>query len=347
MSRFSASRFLLLPVCGAVVLAAVPGLAAAHPARAATVTRPELTMNNDGATVKTSNGQSWALSVSDTSIASTLTVGILRTVSAGGAGAEEHVWYFPTKASSLKFDKSTGIGTVKGGTSTKPVATVDLTFTATSHKAATCTSGSETVYTGTLSGEAEVVTGLTGGGTVGGKSLKFTATGFSPEVLVDSSCVPPTDECVASLDFSSGTTAATPEAAGLSGTVAGKSYDFVTVAQRENLTKPNGAYRVDDGVVDAPPSTYNAKTATLTVKTTSAGMVTGSATLSGGTPKTASFPCSYGGKSYTITATQDTTASYASKSGQAVTAHTSLTGNLVAPNAASGALYVIETVKSA
>ena len=347
MSRYSVSRFILLSACGAVVLAGGPGLATAHPARAATASTSTVTLNNDGAAVTTSNGQSWSLDVSDTSVAGTLTAGIIRTVSAGGAGVEQHVWYFASKASSLTFDTSTGIGTVKGGSATSPVATIDLTFTTTSHKAADCSSGSETVYTGTLSGEAKVVTGLAGGGTVGGTSLKFTATGFSPEVLVDKSCVPVTDDCVASLFFSSGVTAATPEAAGLNGTVSGKKFDFVTVAQKVTLAKPTGAYRVDDGVVDAPPATYNSKTSKLSVTTTSAGMVTGLATLSGGKPQTTSFPCSFGGKNYTVTATQDTTASYASKSGQAITAHTSLTGNLVAPNSTSGPTYVVETVKSA
>jgi hypothetical protein len=348
MSRFLVSSLsaLLVPVCGAVVFAGAVGWTSAPPARAAVATS-ELTLHNDGAAVKTSNGQSWVLTVADTSIASTMTVGIERTVSAGGAGSEGHLWYFASAASSLTFDKSTGTGTVKGGSATSPVATIDLTFTATSHKAADCSSGSETIYTGTLSGEAKVVTGLTGGGTVGGKALKFTVKGSAPEMLVDSSCVPVTDECVATLIFSSGVTAATPEAAGLAGTVAGKKYDFVTVAQRVTLAKPAGAYRVDDGLVDAPPATYNTKTGKLSVTSTSAGMVTGSATLSGGSPQTQSFPCSFGGKSYTVTATSDTTAKYSSPSGEAVTAHTSLTGNLVAPDAATGATYDVETVKSA
>lgn len=117
--------------------------------------------------------------------------------------------------------------------------------------------------------------------------------GSSPEVLVDSACVPVTNECVALTDFASGQTAATPEAAGLSGTVSGKKYDFVTVAQRVHLAKPTGAYRSDDGLVDAAAAVY------------------------------------------------------ASPSGEAVTAHTSLTGNLVAPDAATGALYIVATVKAA
>ena len=82
-------------------------------------------------------------------------------------------------AGRFKFNTSTGVGTVKGGSATVSVATIDLTFKATAHQAGNCSSGSETIYTGTLTGEAELVTGLTGGGTVGGKSAKLT--GGSPK----------------------------------------------------------------------------------------------------------------------------------------------------------------------
>ena len=82
----------------------------------------------------------------------------------------------------------------------------------------------------------------------------------------------------------------------------------------------------------------------LSVSTTSSGIVTGSATLSGGKPKTVSYPCSYGGKSYTLTETDDMTANYASPAGEAITGHTSLTGNLAAPSSAKDATYVVTTV---
>jgi hypothetical protein len=348
MSRFDsrgrwAARALLVSACGVSVCGLTliaSGTALAQTARAASpaaqaATAPAatatVTLGNDGAAVKTSNGQSWTLIVGDSSTADTLTIGIVRTVTAGG--------------SSLAFNKSTGDGTVTGGSTTSPLATVGLTFTATSHKAASCSSGSETIYTGTLSGEAKLVTGLTGGGTVGGSSLTFTAKGSSPEVLVDSGCVPPEDGCTAATLFISGATGATTEAAGFAGTESGKKFNFVSVTRKVTLTSPKGAYRIDtalDLATSAP--SWNPKTDVLSVSTTSSGIVTGSATLSGGKPKTVSYPCSYGGKSYTITETDDMTANYASPAGEAITGHTSLTGNLAAPSSAKDATYVVTTV---
>ena len=342
-----AARALLVPVCGLALLAGAPALAQAGPvvSPAAPAATASVALNHDLAAVKTSNGQSWRLSVADSSTPDTLTIGLVRTVTAGGSGAEEHIWYFDSPASSLAFDKSTGDGTVTGGSATSPLATVDLTFKATSHKAASCSSGSETIYAGTLSGEAKLVTGLTGGGTVGGSSVTFNATGSAPEVLVDSGCVPPTDDCTATTVFSSAVTGAKTEAAGSAGTESGKKFNLVSVARKVTFTSPKGAYRIDAALVtDTSPPSWDPKTDVLSVSTTSSGIVTGSATLSGGKLTTVSYPCSYSGKSYTITETENTTASYASPAGEAITGHTSLTGNLAAPSSVKAATYVVTTV---
>jgi hypothetical protein len=332
---------LLVPVCGFAVLTGAPALASTASARAATA--PTLILNNDGAAVTTSNGQSWVLSVSETTAADTIVAGIQRVVSSGGVGSEGHFWYFTVSASSLTFDQSTGVGTLNGGTKTSPVGSFDLTFKATSHKAATCVSGSETIYTGTLSGEAEIVTGLTGGGTVGGKSVTFTATGSSPQILVDSDCVIAVDECLPETVFSSAVTGAKPEAAGLDATINGVKFVAVTVASKTTLSSPAGAYRVDDAEVDTSAPKWKSKTGVLSVTTTSAGIVTGSATLSGGTVTTESFPCTYKGKSYTMHESDNTTANYTSPSGEDITAHTSLTGNLVAEPTTGVATFVVLT----
>ena len=109
--------------------AELPGLGSAPLATTASVTVAGTT------TVKTANGQSWTLSVGDSNSAGGLIIAIERTVSAGGTGAEEHLWQFKSKASSLTFSKTTGDGTIKGGLSTGKVATVSLTLKSTSHKA--------------------------------------------------------------------------------------------------------------------------------------------------------------------------------------------------------------------
>jgi hypothetical protein len=357
-----AARALLIPLCGYAVLTGVPSLtgtasAATGPATTGPATTgpattgpaaraPDsaiLTLNNAAAPVKTANGQSWGMSVADTDLTDTLTAGLFRTVTAGGTGSEEHEWTFDVPTSALTFDTSTGVGTLKGGSATSPVATIDLNFKATSHKAATCTSGSETVYTGTLSGEAKLVTSLTGGGTVGGASVTFNFKESAPHMLVDSGCVAPLDECLAETSFSSSTTGTKPEAGGLEGTEDGTKVDFVLVARKKTLSSPKGAFRTDDAEIDTSPPSWNAKTGVLSVTTSSAGIVTGSATLSGGTVKTTTFPCTFGGKSYTMHVTQNTTANYSSPAGKAITAHTSLTGKLAAAAAKGTGLIDIVT----
>jgi hypothetical protein len=342
MMRFPAVRLMLLSACGALVLAGLPGLASAATTRAS-----DLTLAEDGATVTTSNGQSWVLTVADSDTTNSLGVGLTRTVTSGGTGFEAHLWNFDSSASTLTFNASTGIGTVKGGSVTSPVATIDLTFTATSHKAADCTSGSETIYSGTLTGEAKLVTGLTGGGTVGGTSLKFDATGSTPQIQVDNGCVaPPTDECTNDIIYASGATETTPVSSGDFGPLDGKAYDEVGVERMTDLAKPAGATRGDLAGVTTPAATWNASTHTLSVTTTSAGIVTGSATLTGGKPSTTTSTCTYAGKKYKISSTLDETATYASPSGKAITAHDSLGGNLVVANDTGHAFYDVGTAKA-
>ena len=91
----------------------------------------------------------------------------------------------------------------------------------------------------------------------------------------------------------------------------------VSVLHQILLNAPSGAYRQDEAVVDTSSPTWNAKTKTMSVTTTSSGIITGSAKLTGGSPKKSSAPCSYAGKKYTVTSTTTETANYTSPAGQA------------------------------
>jgi hypothetical protein len=235
---------------------------------------------------------------------------------------------------------------VTGGSATGKIATINVTFKATSHQAQSCVTGSETIYTGTMSGEAELVTGLSGGGTVGGKSVTFDASGTKPEVTVNSDCVQNTDECTASTLWGSGSSAGQIEAVGLSETASGKSIGVVGVVREVKLSAPKGATRTDlaDAATAAP--SYNSGTKVLSVTTTSSGLITGSATLSGGKVATVSEPCTYKGKRDEVKTTENETANYASPAGKAITAHTALTGNLAVPASIKNALFFISTVTS-
>ena len=288
----------------------------------------------DGADVKTSNGDSWILTLSGSS--SQVTVELGRVASTSPVADEIHGWTLPvTSAGGLKFSAATGTGTIDTGTQTSPYATVDVTFHSKASKvvAGACTSGSETLYTGTLTGSVKLSTGLTGGGTVDATS--FTAKSSDPTVTVYNNCAAPATCLPASTGFDEDPSPlANPSllAEGISGTFSGKSFDLVTVANQTTLSKPKGAYRIDESFVEAKPATYTASTNTLFVTAEAAGgLITGSVTLSGGKKSSVSLPCTQSGKKVDNVLTAYDDASWTSRAGQALTAHNQLAGNLVLP----------------
>ncbi len=320
-------------------------------AMAATAT----TLSLDGATtVKTSNKVSWTMVVGwdreSVTAAPSMNIDLLHTYKTGGAGLEMHDWSFSLSASTLKFNAATGVGTLSTGKQLNPVASATLTFKATSHHNGSCSKGSETIYVGSLSGKVSLVTGLKGGGTVGG-TLSFKL--GKPELTLDHSCtvrVTPVNECTAGIIFASGSSSSTtPMADGYSETASGKAIDYVGVIRSTKLSAPKGAARLDMAEQDAPPATYNSTTKVLSVTTTTAGLIRGSATLSGGSwySYTNPTPCTYGGKSYKITDTGAAYAKYSSPAGKAISAKMAIGAVLSAPKSTKTGFYTITTVKPA
>jgi hypothetical protein len=345
----NARRAVLTPIVAVAVFAGGSVSAVLSAPGVSLATTPStLSLGDAGTSVTTSNGMSWTLAVGWDQVISgetpTMSIILERTVTTGGTGYEIHDWNFQPTASTLKFNATTGVGTLNTGTQTNPVAKVDLAFKATSNKAATCTTGSEKVYSGTLKGKLTLVTGLTGGGTVGGTSLNFTVA--TPEITVDSGCVPPaTNDCLATSAFISSTDLSTPIAGGLWGSFAGQSFASATVETQTTLTAPKGATRLDGAEVDAAAPKYNAKTKVFSVTTSTSGIVTGTATLSGGTVKKVKSTCSFGGKTYKLTETGDQNANYSSPAGKSISADTSLSGTMTVPNATGTGDYDIVTSK--
>lgn len=338
----------LAAVLAVVVAAFVGGGLRSVSAAAAvrtTSSPPTVSLGGDGVATKTSNGMTWLLGVGDSNESGSLSVSLDRIATTGKKGVELHGWDFDNSpASSLTFDTKTGSGTVKGGSYTAPIATVYLTFTATSHKAVTCQEGHETIYSGRLRGTVKLVTGLPGGGTVGGTSLNFDAKGSAPVVEVDSDCVTNANDCTTSEIFSSPSGKDGVAATGFEETIAGKPTTYVGVIRTVRLKAPRLAERLDEALSTPTRGfVWNSRRGVLGVTTTSTGMVTGSATLSGGTQEHFTTSCKYNGKTYKVTAVDDTNAKYSSPRGQAITAHTSLTGALAAPQSGTGD-YFIETV---
>jgi hypothetical protein len=301
----------------------------------------------DGADVKTTNGDSWILTVAGSS--SEVTVELARVASTSPVADELHAWTLPvTTAGGLKFSAATGTGTIDSGSQTSPYATVDVTFHSKASKvvAGACTSGSETEYTGTLTGSLKLSTGLTGGGTVDATS--FTAKSSDPTVTVYNNCAAPEACLPASTGFDEDPKPlANPSllAEGISGTFSSKSYDLVTIANQTTLSKPKGAYRIDESLVEAKPATWTAATKTLFVTAEAAGgLITGSVTVSGGDKSSVSLPCTQNGKKVDNILTGYEDASWTSRAGQALTAHNELGGNLVMPLSDNQATILVTTV---
>jgi hypothetical protein len=330
-------------VSPAALAAATPGVppAAAPVVPASSCPEEDLcstSFQGDAASVKTTNGVSWTLSVSGSS--DEVTVELARKASSSPVAFEIHGWTFPVTSGGLKFSAATGTGTIDPGTQTSPVASVDVTFQSTASKAVAgaCTTGSETKYTGTLTGSVSLVTGITGGGTV--SSSSFTASSSHPTVTVYKDCVTPGKCLPSSQGFDDDPSPlANPNlaASGITGKFSGKSEDQVMIADETTLSETTGADRIDESLVQAAPATWTASTKTLVVTTEPSGLITGSVTISGGKKSSTSLPCTKAGKSVENVLTFYDGASWTSEAGGALTAHEKLGGNLVMPLANSKA----------
>jgi hypothetical protein len=314
----------------------------ATPKAATTTTTTTTTSLVDaGVTVETTNKVSWWLVVSWNDLGSepTLGVGLEREFTSPSSGDELHLWSFNVNSSSFKFNDKTG--TLNSGTQANPVAGVDLTFTTTTSKAATCTTGKETIYDGTLSGKVSLVTGLTGGGTVSGK---YTFNIATPEVEVDAGCVAPAgDECGADLIAGSGNTTGAQLFAGTISDLNAATEQVVGVEEITDLSTPKGATRTDMVAMENESGKVYAKYTGSAVKISSTGPVSGSGTVSGGKPeKEPPESCSYDGKTYTDTTVIDSPAKYAGT----FSATPSIGTTLTVPASTKTGIYFVTTAKA-
>ncbi len=78
------------------------------------------------------------------------------------SGTEIHDWGMQMPGADFTVNKTTGAATINSHSDLSPVASLDLTYKPTAHTAGTCSSGSETDYTGTLTGSVTLTTGLKG-----------------------------------------------------------------------------------------------------------------------------------------------------------------------------------------
>jgi hypothetical protein len=343
-AAFRTVRAVTIALLAASVLALVGPLKAGAstgvvPAGASPKATTTIELQNAVAKVETENKVSWWLQVTWSNLGAepVLQVGLERLISSPSSGFEFHNWTFNVSSSSLTFNDKTG--SLDSGTQANPVASVDLSFKTTSSKAATCTSGKETIYDGKLSGKASLVTGLKNGGTVSGT---YTFNVSTPDIEVDDGCVPPAaDECGAELLAGSGNPSGPALFAGSFAEVS-STEQFVGVSEETDLASPSGANRDDlVALLDESGKIYATYTGTE-VKLASTGIVSGSGTVSAGKPeKEPPETCKYDGKTYKDTTVADEPADYAGT----FSATPSIGTTMKVPSSTKTGLYIVVTSK--
>ncbi len=308
--------------------------AVAHSARAA---RTTVALSSGGLQFR-ADGHLWALQVNaddDGSATVSISTGYLH-------GFESHVWVFArVPARDYRFSQSAGTFSLDTGSSLAPVASLNLRFTATSHKAASCGKGSGINFKGSLRGSVTLVTGL--------RHVRFHAAHatFSGQNLltVSRKCTPPV-QCsggawIAGLAGTGTKTMAQGNAADPFGRVP----FVVTISRLVKLSRPRYAVRDDGAVVKTSAPVFNSGAKSLTVQAPNATIVTGGAVLSHAViviPRTVS--CTAGGIRHVELVDQYIEARYSSQAGHVLTAHTILTGALSVKPSGFGFFVIVTKV---
>lgn len=177
--RIARNRSRLVPGLLAVVGAAVLPLATvgAAPANAAVAAPAQVSLSGSGATFHVA-AHTWAMSVSVAGSVAIFSVGTTH---------EFDAWTFGTwPATDFKANATTGNATFDSHNSFAPFAFVNLKFTAKSRRHESCSHGSETAVSGSISGSVTLV--------AANKGLKFKSAHVnfkSSTVFIDRNCVLP------------------------------------------------------------------------------------------------------------------------------------------------------------
>ena len=323
------------PIFAVAAALAFTGASAAMPAAASAASASATYSLSSGPAAVKAGGDTWDLAVMFsgspvTGASSSLDLQMSR--AAGTGQLEEHTWAFSVPSKILSF--SGGNATLNAGSATSPLASVNVTFTHSSKKAEACVSGSGTVYTGTLKGTVTIKTGFKQTGTLGGKNLAFAA---PDTVAASSGCLPPTP-CLAEW------TSPQAPAIALGDTIGGPGDQRTTTIVAKTVKLSATVTRVDGAVMSTAAPKF--KDGTLSITTSSSGIITGSATLGSGTKEpTETLPCvTPTGESFTEHLTDYVNPAFKSPAG--ITAHTLLTGKLTSAKTGNGFFDVATFTKA-
>lgn len=254
-------------------------------------------------------------------------------------GTEYHSWGGQLPAGDLSANPA-AVMTVDSRSSLSPVASLDLTFRPASHKTLTrdCISGNEVVYTGTLKGSVRLNTEL--------KGLKLSAAHFS---FGSHSTLTVSHDCVSSpchltfWDTISGPPKAAPFASGTSIVLPGRTAVSAGIQRAVAIPGINRLARADLWTIRAKAPTFNKSSKSLSVSSSSSGLVTGAATLAHGKPSGSpigtSRICYIDGTKYTQTDTQYLNARY--EASRPFEAHSILNGTVTVPRSGTGRFDVV------
>ncbi len=254
-------------------------------------------------------------------------------------GIENHTWGGQLGSGDMSVS-SAAVMTISSRSSLSPVASLNLTFRPAFRTTSTrgCVTGKEIVYTGTLKGSVRLRTGLKGL-TLSAAHLSF---GSRNTLTVINNCV--FSQCHFTFwdsTSSPGETAAF--AAGTSSAVPGHSANAVIIQRAITLPGKNGLTRSDMWSITANAPVFKKSSKSLSVTSSSSGLITGAAVLShakpSGSPPGTSKICYLNGKKYAQTDTQYLDARY--EASRPFEAHTILNGTVTVKRSGTGRFDIV------
>jgi hypothetical protein len=238
-------------------------------------------------------------------------------------GAENHSWGGTLGRGDLSVS-SAAVMTINSRSSLSPVASLNLTFRPASHKTETanCLTGSELVYTGALKGSVRLTTGL--------KRLKLNGAhvsfGSHDTLTVLNTCA--LAPCrLSSWDASTSSSNNAATASGDSFVEPGHAMSTVFIDRFVTLPGANKLVRGDTWTMTTRAPHFTKSSKSLSVSTSSSGLITGAATLAHGKPsgsEGAPKTCKVDGTEYSQSETEYMDARY--EQSRPFEAHTILNG---------------------
>jgi hypothetical protein len=324
---------------------ALAGLAASIGPAAATPAAPRAGIDSfiftSGVGPMNGGGHKWSLTIGVEALGGGTGINVigLQISTPHLGGTETHSWGGQLPATDLS-TSAAAVMTLNSRSSLSPVASLNLTFRPTSHQTQTrdCVSGKDVVYTGTLKGSVRLNTGL--------KGLKLGAAHFSfgrdSTLTVSHDCV--SSPChVTFWDTISGPPGAAPFASGASTIVSGRAAAYAGIQRTVTIPGVNRLGRSDRWTIPAKAPAFSKASKSLSVTSTTVGLITGTATLAhgkpSGSPLGTSRICSINGTKYAQTDTQYLDARY--EASRTFEAHTILNGIVTVKRSGTGRFDIV------